>query len=122
MNRTLWIACIAIAASGCVTGVDGEFPYLTTQKIGDNIQAPRRDGLRTVEGKSWSFELIGFPIVPFLRSPSLGDAVDDALAKGDGDLMLDAVVERYYYDFTLVLGLIGVSGCRVEGKVAKVGQ
>ena len=47
---------------------------------------PRTKG---VEGQSTQLWFLG--LIPLQGMPNIKDAMDDALAKGDGDLMLDAV-------------------------------
>ena len=117
MRTALLIACVGLVCGGC-TVTHGTFPCLTTRDVGSDIKVPDKSTLPTVEGKSSGFHILGFPIVV----PAIGEAVEDALKKGNGDLLVDAVVKSYSYDFSLVLGLMGSSGWRVEGKVVKVAR
>lgn len=51
------------------------------------------------------------------RAPTLQDAVDRALARGGGDLLVDAEVERWW---VFVPFLYGQEGWRVRGDVLRV--
>jgi hypothetical protein len=65
---------------------------------------------RSVEGEDMPWLILFFP----LGIPHLETAVDDALAKGDGDVMLDAVITSEGWWF-----LVGRSGLKVRGTVVK---
>lgn len=65
---------------------------------------------KRVEGKDSNFV---FLFIPF-GFPQLEDAVDDALDKGEGDLMLDAVIYTRSWWFLIGQDIIEVKGTVVN--------
>lgn len=63
-----------------------------------------------VEGKDSKFMFLFFPI----GIPHIEDAVDDALDKGNGDLMLDAVIYSKGWWFLVGQNIITVKGTVVN--------
>lgn len=75
---------------------------------------PRKKG---IEGKSVQPMFLG--IIPLSGRPDIKDALDDALAKGDGDLMVDAVF--YMGGWSCILyseNIISVKGEVVKTRTA----
>ena len=62
-------------------------------------------------GDSYGVNILGIPI----SWPHLEDAVDEALANGNGDFLTDAVVHDSHYSF--LIG--GIHKINVEGSVVK---
>jgi len=67
---------------------------------------------RSVIGKDEVFIFLFFPI-PF-RTPHLENAVDDALEKGGGDLLIDSVIYSKMWWF-----FIGQQAIEIKGTVVK---
>ena len=62
---------------------------------------------------STTFDNISIPVG---SRPTLEDALDKALEKGGGNVMVDAVVESYWQTYLL----FNRSGVRVKGKVVNI--
>jgi hypothetical protein len=88
----------------------GDFTVLTNKNVGSKIEIPSVSGLPTIEGKS---QMLMILFIPTGKQPVIEDALDDALDKGQGNLMVDAVVENYMQYYVLA----AVTGVRVKGKV-----
>src|ERR1035438_4838519 len=85
------LACAVglIIPSGCVTR-NADLTVISTKNvnIAKNLDLDGLPRTKGVEGKS---SQLTFLFIPFEGRPNIKDAVDDALAKADGDLMLDPV-------------------------------
>jgi hypothetical protein len=76
----------------------------------DLDSSPRTKG---VEGQSTQIKLLG--LIPLSGPPNIQDALDDAFAKGDGDLMIDAV----FYEGGWTAILVSENIISVKGEVVK---
>lgn len=103
-------ACVLLLASGCSARM-GDLTVASTQLAkldGVNLnEAPTKRHV-TGEAKSFMFLFIPFGI------PHLEDAVEDALVKGNGDVMTDVTVHRTGWWF-----LVGQIGWKVTGDVVQ---
>lgn len=113
MKRSIAAAmavCILLLASGCTSRM-GDLTVASTQLAkldGVNLnQAPTAHHV-TGEAKSFIFLFIPFGI------PHLEDAIDDALVKGNGDVMTDITIHRTGWWF-----LVGQTGWKVTGDVVQ---
>ena len=106
----LWAALLLCMGTGC-TKLHGNFPVLSNRQIDTtNLQlstAQRRSG---VVGQD---VLHLFFIIPSKGQVTLGAAIDDALDKGNGDLMLNAAVR--FWSWSVIL--YGQEGWSVKGDV-----
>ena len=102
-------AAFTLAASaGCTTRI-GDLTLISTKNIDlSNVSIDVRAGKR-VTGEDCAWWPLGIPI----RIPTLEGAVDDALEKGGGNLMIDQVTWQTGYTFIVV----AYSCVRSEGTV-----
>jgi hypothetical protein len=104
---TLAFACTLL--SGCTTRI-GDLTFVSTRNIDlSHVTLDVRQGKR-VKGNDCKFALLG--LIP-LGFPTLQSAVDDALDKGQGNVMIDEVTYISNYWFVLV----SQQCIRVEGTV-----
>ena len=101
---TLLVLCMAVAVclSGCKVRL-ADMSVLSTRNVS-------LDKVRNVAGIDSKWMILFFPI----GIPHLENAVDDALNKGDGDLMIDAVLSAGGWWF-----LVGKNTIIAEGTVVK---
>lgn len=97
--------------TGCVTRV-ADCTVASTKNVKlskmDLDSMPKTKG---IEGESSQFV---FLFIPFSGAPNIKDAIDDALAKGDGDLMVDPVFYKGGWWF-----IVGENTLKVKGEVVK---
>jgi len=99
---------LAFLAVGCSTRM-ADLTVVSNRSV--NLDAVDFDSLpveRRVEGRSSSFVLLFIP----LGAPSFEEAIDDALERGQGDLMTDVTIHSTSWWF-----LVGQNGIRVQGDV-----
>ncbi len=88
--RALLLGALSVSA-GCVDLRQFDLSVVSNRSVAlgelDPASLPVE---RRVEGEEAVWTVLSVP----LGTPTLEGAVDDALAKGDGDLMVDAVVRR----------------------------
>lgn len=109
-----FLGCLAaffclLSLSGCAIRI-ADLNAVSTRNVNlDRVDLDQLPG-KVVEGESsrWIFLFIPF------GSPTLEEAVDDALDKGAGDLITDAVVETSSWWF-----LFGQAKLSVKGTVVK---
>jgi len=112
-HRTVVVAlCLAmgLAGFGCSTRM-ASWTAISTRNVQlDKVDLDKLPATRNVSGRDMRWMVL---VVP-LGVPRIEGAVEDALEKADGDLMLDAVLysEGWYF-------LIGRFGWRVQGTVVK---
>lgn len=103
-------AALALATGGCTTRL-GDLTVASTHLAElDRVDLDDLPTKRNVVGEDIKFILL---IIPF-GTPHLENAVDDALEKGNGDVMTDITIEQVSWWF-----LVGQTGFRVEGDVVK---
>jgi len=111
------LAAAALAAAGCAlqTVPHGRFAALTTRptpSLGFRVEgAPRT---RDVEAVVLSQHFLWMPTRT--DPPTLAEAVDEALRRGNGDLLLDVEVDRLFFAIPL---LYAQEGWRVRGDVVR---
>ena len=109
-NFILSMLCLAL--DGCSVRV-ADLTLVSTKNIDlSNTQLDARKGQRHT-GEDCRFNLLG--LIPF-GLPNMEEAVDKALEKGNGNVMVDEVTE--YKNYWVVVG--GVSCITVEGTVLNV--
>jgi len=99
---------LAFLAVGCSTRM-GDLTVVSNRNA--RLDALDFDSLpveRRVEGRSSSFVFLFIP----LGAPSFEEAIDDALERGQGDLMTDVTIHSTSWWF-----LVGQNGIRVQGDV-----
>ena len=100
----------ALFLSGCAVRL-GDMSVLSTRNVSlDRVDLDSRPQVKGVVGEDSKFMLLFIP----LGIPHLEDAVDDALDKGQGDVMVDAVIHSTGWWF-----IIGQNSLRVKGTVVK---
>ncbi len=115
LAQTLPLACALglVLTSGCMTRM-ADCTVASTKNVKlsklDLDALPRTKG---VEGQSTQLWLLG--LIPIQGPPNVKDAMDDALSKGDGDLMVDAV----FYQGGWWAILVGQEIISVKGEVVK---
>lgn len=96
--------------TGCATRL-GDMSVISTRNVTlDRVDLDSLPQVKGVTGKDSKFMFLFIP----LGFPHLEDAIDDALDKGGGDVMVDAVVHRQGWWF-----LIGENALKVKGTVVK---
>jgi hypothetical protein len=94
----LSVLAIGALALGCTNRI-GDLTFVSTRNIDlSHVSLDVRSGKR-VEGADCKYALLG--IIPF-GTPTLEGAVDDALQKGGGNVMIDQVTYQSLYYFILV--------------------
>lgn len=109
-HLSIFLCCcfLGVVLSGCSVRL-GDLSAITTKSINlDKVDIDALPQVKGVRGKDTKFI---FVFIPF-GIPHLEDAIDDALEKGGGDLMTDAVIHRRYWWF-----LIGQDSFEVKGNV-----
>jgi hypothetical protein len=94
------VLLLTLLLSGCATNRIGDFTVLSSRMF--NPSGLTEDKLKT--GKRVQGESVHFASIPNLKS-----AIDDALDKGNGDVLVDAVVYHKIMPFA--------QGYVVEGRV-----
>lgn len=112
------LATVALAAAGCAleTVPHGRFAALTTRPAPSLGFQLDDEGARTrdVEAVVLSQHFLWVPTRT--DPPTLEEAVDEALRRGNGDLLLDVEVDRIFFAIPL---LYGQEGWRVRGDVVR---
>lgn len=99
---------VLVIASGCTTRL-ADFTMISTRNV--ELDRVDLDSLPRTRGVSGEDSRFIFLFIPF-GSPHLEEAIDDALEKGGGDVMTDAVMSSTIWWF-----LIGQNTLRVKGTV-----
>ena len=110
MNRFFvgLVALVLLLPVGCTTRM-GDLTIASTRLTElDQIDLDEAPTRKRVKGEDIKFI---FLFIPF-GIPHLEDAIDDALERGQGDLMTDVTVRQFSWWF-----LVGQTGFRVEGDV-----
>ena len=111
---TLCLICIGFLLSsiGCSRRL-ADLSMISTKSVElDMVDIDKLPQTRNVIGKDEVFMFLFFPI-PF-RAPHLENAVDDALEKGGGDLLVDSVISHKMWWF-----FIGQQAIEIKGTVVK---
>lgn len=107
------VLTLLLLVSGCVVR-QGDFTVLSDKLIdAQDFDLSNAHKTKHVEGKDVSHIIVFFPTK---GAGSLEDAISDALAKGEGDVLTDATVYSYYWYIPYIYGQ---QGWRVEGDVVK---
>lgn len=110
--RPLVIIGLAIVMAGCVVR-QGDFTVLSDKLVDTkHFDLSKAKKVGHAKGEDKARIIVLFPT----GQPSLEDAIDDALEKGGGDVLTDAVVHSYSWYIPYIYG---ESGWRVEGDVVK---
>ena len=108
------VAALSLA-SGCATD-EGHLTLATTRPVSIasrdilDLDLDRLPAMRGIEGSDTAVTSVLF--IPTLAGPSLAAAVDDAIARGHGDLLTRARVRTTKYWF-----LVGIETLTVRGNV-----
>jgi hypothetical protein len=97
-------AFLLLLSVGCTTRI-GDFTVISTKNCAVAVE---KSGQR-VEGEDSVHIILGIPT----GTPNLKTAVDNAIQKGGGDCMIDAVIEARWWTAILY----GQSGIAVTGTV-----
>jgi hypothetical protein len=113
--RQLCLLSLAIGFATVLVGCSirvADMTLMSTRIVAlDRVDIDKLPVTRRVVGEDSRWNILGIP----LGVPHLKDAVDDALNKGNGDLMTDAVI--YQTGWTAII--VGQNSLRVEGDVVK---
>lgn len=108
MKRIFSILAIALCMGGCTVHIT-DLSMISNKNINlDNVDVDRLPQKKQIEGEDRKFM---FLFIPF-GQPTLKEALNDALQKGGGDLMVDASV--YYTYWWLGVGELGI---KIKGDV-----
>jgi len=100
----------AFAASSCSLRL-ADLTVVTTKNVNlDKVDLDSLPQTKNITGRDSKFI---FLFIPF-GTPQLKEAIDDALAKGNGDILVDAVVYNKSWWF-----LIGEDSIEVKGTAVK---
>ncbi len=111
------ILLLFIFLMGCAVR-QADLTAITTRNVKlDGVNLNALPG-KKVEGKDSNFV---FLFIPF-GMPQLEDAIDDALDKGEGDLMLDAVIYTNHWWFLIGQDIITVKGTIVNTSGVSIQQ
>lgn len=107
MRGSVIVLALVVLLVGCTRRL-GDLTVASNYNVVLSSYSPESGGYTQSKGSSCA------PIILFipLGFPNIEDAVDDALTKGGGNLMTDAVIRQTQWWF-----LYGQSCFRVEGKV-----
>lgn len=106
----LLVMAMLVLATGCSIRV-ADLTALSTRNVNlDKVDLDALPQTRSVEGEDTAWMVLVFPI----GFPHLEDAVDEALDKADGDIMVDVVVYSSGWWF-----IVGQNTIRVKGNVVK---
>jgi len=104
--------CLCIA-TGC-TVRHGDFSVLSNKLIRtSDFELDKADRVKGISGKDVQHIVL---FIHFGSAPTLEGALDDALEKGGGDVMTDAVVKWYWWWIPYIYGQ---SAWVVKGDVVK---
>lgn len=113
LTGSLVLAAALLLLPGCVVR-QGDFTVLSNKLVRfSDFELSRADRVKNVEGRDVAHIII---LIPTKANPNLEDAIDDALDKGDGDIMTDAVVHSWSWYIPYIYGQ---TGWKVEGDVVK---
>ena len=110
LQKTMCLLCLAvlILTSGCSLRI-ADLTVVSTRNVNlDKVDLDSMPQTRGVIGKDSKFMLCFIP----LGVPHLEDAIDDALDKGNGDIMVDGVLYSEGWWF-----LVGQNTIKVKGNV-----
>ena len=113
--RAATVCSVAALVSGCATD-EGHLTLATTRPVSIasrdilDLDLDRLPAMRGIEGSDTAVTSVLF--IPTLAGPSLAAAVDDAIARGHGDLLTRARVRTTKYWF-----LVGIETLTVRGTV-----
>ncbi|MDY0270035.1 hypothetical protein [Trichloromonas sp.] len=107
------IVFLSVLFSGC-TVRHGDFTVISNKLTRlSEFEVDKANRVKNVTGKDVQHIII---FIPTGGPPTVEAAVDDALEKGDGDLMTDAVIHCWNWYIPYIYGQVGWS---VKGDVVK---
>ena len=110
MKRFIIITLTILCLSGCTTHLT-DVSIISNKNISlDKLDIDRCPQRKLVEGEDSKFVFLFIP----LGQPKIKEAVNDALQKGIGDLIVDASLYKKYWWF-----LIGQQSIQIKGTVVK---
>jgi hypothetical protein len=113
--NAFWTAALAVVMPGCITD-QGYLTLATTRPVSIaerdivDLDLEMLPSMRDIAGSSTAVTSVLF--IPTALGPRLEDAVDDAIARGHGDLLTRARVHTTKYWF-----LVGIETITVRGNV-----
>jgi hypothetical protein len=106
------LALLAMSLTGCSQRM-ADLTLISPHNVNLNgVNLDKLPGTKDVVGRSETYLILG--LIP-LGLPSLEDAVDDALRRGNGDLMTDVTVSRTAW-YALAVSNVGIE---VRGNVVR---
>lgn len=109
-----WIINLLLFASCAIRQAD--LTMISTKNVAlDKVDIDSLPQKKNIEGEDSNF---WFLFIPF-GFPQLEDAVDEALNKGNGDLMTDAVIYTKHWWFLIGQDTIKVKGTVVNTRAVK---
>ena len=115
-SKTLLYICIlllCLAVTGCSVR-HGDFTVVSSKLVRlSEFELEKANRVRGIEGRDVMHIIILFPCG---GQPTIDGALDDALEKGGGDVMTDAVITSWSWFIPYIYGQAGWS---IEGDVVK---
>jgi hypothetical protein len=111
----LALALLLALAPGCTTTQSFRFAALSSDQV-PTLGYPHEGSSRVVDVAAEVRTQVFLWIPTNTRPPTLQDAVEGALRRGGGNLLVDATVERWW---VWVPFLYGQEGWRVRGDVVR---
>ena len=113
MKHVIVLLGLTFMLAGCVVR-QGDFTVLSDKLVdAKNFDLSKATQKGRVKGEDKSRIIV---FIPTKANPSLEGAIDDALEKGDGDVLVDATVHSYSWYIPYIYG---EAGWTVEGQVVK---
>lgn len=110
MKRAVWgIMLSVLLLSGCVTRTGGVTVISDRNVNTKDVNINDLPQKKQIVGESKKWKILWYTI----GTPTLKEALEDALNKGDGDLLIDASM----YDTYWSVGLFGQVGQELRGTV-----
>ena len=112
-KRLVLILCLAfmLVSTACSIRL-ADFTVISSRNVSlDKVDLDSLPQTKGIVGKDTKFSFLSIPF----GFPHLEEAIDDALDKGNGDIMIDAVLYGKWWD----LIIIGQNSLEVKGTVVK---
>ncbi|MBZ0166756.1 MAG: hypothetical protein K8I00_08100 [Candidatus Omnitrophica bacterium] len=112
-TKLLPILVLVLICSGCATR-HGDFTVVSNKLVRtSNFDIGSVERKKNITGEDVQHVIIFFPTS---GPPTLEGAIDDAMEKGDGDVMTDAVIKSWWFYIPYIYGK---SGWSIKGDVVK---
>ena len=117
MKKVFTVSCLLVVGFFLLSGCSvrhGDFTVLSNKLVNiSDFELSKADRVKGIVGEDIQHIII---FIPIGGPPTLEEALDDAIVKGGGDVMTDAVVEAWGFYIPYIYGQ---NGWRVSGDVVK---